>query len=91
MCWLNDKRLETAYPALWEVAEHMYALAYELNKRIIGVCTSGGSAPKEGDLNFGESLRIQMGTKLFQHLLGSLVGHQPKIDFSRSARRKHRL
>ena len=32
MCWLNDKRCEEAYPALWELAEHLYALPYELNR-----------------------------------------------------------
>ena len=62
MSWLNDQRLKESYPALWEVAEHLYALPYELNMRhgfalqepipnsiMFAVCEKGASFDPRAD------------------------------------------
>ena len=60
----------------WQVIHTSVSLYCHPNGRMFWIGLGRRITPQINDLDILKALRIQMGSQLLQHLLGSLVGHQ---------------
>src|SRR5690349_13247178 len=61
----------------------------ELDKRLVRIRARRWISPEIRDLYITKTFCIEVGAQLFQNISWKLVGHETKIYFGRSSRRKH--